>query len=163
MMSLLLGRRQKQMTVEAPSPFWNSFPLVCVFAWEGGEREGKRNVIEVTMVIQFQQPPTSLRLSHPHFLTRTKKQIFLRGIPSVAGAAAGFTNWSERGLGECVPYWGSLLRYASSRICWAEKLHKTMLIPGILSVLWKFAGWKSLEWKWRRCGKEALYYSFRQQ
>lgn len=131
---------------------------MCVFA--RGGREGERDVIEVTMVIQFQQPPTSLRLSHPHFLTRTKKQIFLRGIPSVAGAAAGFTNWSKRGLGERVPRRGSLLRYASSRICWAQKLHKTMLISGILSILWNFSGWKSLEWKWSVERRRRSYITF---
>ena len=100
---------------------------VCVFAsaWGGGGM-GKTNVIEVTMVIQFQKHPpsthththtaiTSLRLSHPHFLTRTKKQIFLRGIPSVAGSCGGF---SPSDLSEvwvsASPAGGSLLRYASS-------------------------------------------------
>lgn len=131
MMFLLLGRRQEnKWRLEHLLSFKKHFLLrVVVVVVES-------NVIEVTMVIQSQQHPHfPPRFAHPHFLTRTKKQILLWGIPSVAWAAAGFTIWSEQGLGERVPHWGSLLRYASARICWAEKSHKTMLISGILNTL----------------------------
>lgn len=66
MMSLLLGRRQKQMTVERFLCFETHFLLcvcLCVCVGVMARREGKGNVIEVTMVIQFQEPPTSFCLS----------------------------------------------------------------------------------------------------
>lgn len=140
---------KKQMTVEAQSSLWNSFPLVCVCVWRFGGRRGREMLLRLLWRFNFRTAPplhtytqthASLRLTHPDSLARTKKQIFLRGIPSVVEAASGFTNWSERGLGERVPRWGSLLTYASSQICWARKLHKTMLISGILSVLWGAGG-----------------------
>lgn len=156
MMSLLLGRRQKT------NDSWCTFSVlklisscvfVCVFASRRGER-GREMLLKLPWWFNFSNPHphthTSLRLSHPHFLSKTKKQTFLRGIPLVAGAAAGSTNWSEHDLGECVSHWGSLLRYASSWNCWAQKLRKTMLISGILSVFcaFFFSAWKSFEWIW---------------
>lgn len=122
--------------------------LSCVCVWWFGGRRGREMLLRLLWRFNFRTPPlhtytqthASLRLTHPDSLARTKKQIFLRGIPSVVEAASGFTNWSERGLGERVPRWGSLLTYASSQICWAWKLHKTMLISGILSVLWGAGG-----------------------
>lgn len=156
------------MTVEAQSSLWNSFPLVCLCVCDGSGGGGEEkcywgyygdSISEHPPLHTYTQTHASLRLTHPDSLARTKKQIFLRGIPSVVEAASGFTNWSERGLGERVPRWGSLLTYASSQICWARKLHKTMLISGILSVLWGAGGWKSdwksVEWKWGKLGKTA--------
>lgn len=120
--------------------------FVCVCDGSGGGGEEKcywgyyGDSISEHLHTYTQTHASLRRLTHPDSLARTKKQIFLRGIPSVVEAASGFTNWSERGLGERVPRWGSLLTYASSQICWARKLHKTMLISGILSVLWGAGG-----------------------
>lgn len=136
---------------------------VCVFTWRLGEKKREEKCYwsyHGDSISATPLPSASLTLISS---LEQKKQTFLRGIPSVAGAAAGFTNWSERGLGECVSRWGSLLRYASSRICWAQKSHKTMLISGILSVLWKIFRQEIIRMKRKTVRlKDLVWYIFKQ-
>lgn len=162
-MSLLLGRRQKQMTVHAPSPFWNSFPLVwvrlCVSArtTQWGERMGEEcywsyygDSISASPSLQPTSPSLASSASLPHFLTRTKKQIFRRGIPSDVGAAPGFANWSERGLGENVfPSGDCCSDMHPHRCAELQSYTNTMIISTISTVLGEILSLESRSSEWK--------------
>lgn len=104
-MSLLLGRlRKNKWQLKRLLRFETHFlSWVCAYAWEGWG--GREMLLKLPWWFNFINPPPLPPSPIPHPLPSAsltlissleqKKQIFLRGIPSVAGAAAGFTNWSE--------------------------------------------------------------------
>lgn len=154
-MSLLLGRlRKNKWQLKRLLRFETHFlSWVCAYAWEGWG--GREMLLKLPWWFNFINPPlsltdpspTSLCLSHPHFLPRTKKANISERNSLGCGSCGGFHQliWARFGW-MCFPLGipAQICRY--TRICWAQKLHKTMFISGIL---WNFTGWKSLEWKWR--------------
>lgn len=113
MMSLLLGRRQKQMTVEAHSQFWNSFPIVCVCVClhERGGRDGEDkcywsyhgdSILEAPPPHTHTSPPPPPLPSASLTLISSlgqKSKYFWEEFPRLRGAAAGFHHliWARFG------------------------------------------------------------------